>query len=603
MSCTERVICLQCTSLSNPSSLSSSPPLLRCRRQFSPPSKSLLKKYIRSVATRYGHAGMPWLVHTELVNRFGITKELPPDLAERIKQLQQLRNERERAVRPRSFSLAFEKATVADNGNHDDDGVKYPILDETLPEGKQNDPSGRPLPRAFPTGVSPSYDVAALLELWQFIGAFGVSSLEVAPMSLSHLIRALEWKGEANPIVEAICLGFLSQLNRTVRTSKSREERIEEYLNGIGESQCFLRGSNPVNEGDEDLTENSSSLIDDFVNEQLSLSRKEPKPWFIRVTTYLWELRTIPEVSQHLVRMAQSKTGFHQLSSANKLQLLGILRNFYLTAVSLRSAVDREVEAGALVKHDIREAEGESRRLARQAQELLGQQEVLQSQLEPPEGSPPPLPVLKRLKREIRELEMDLAKVRREEGRLAKRLEALRKRQYDHGAVRVRLLGEDRDWRRYWWFDGHLKPEEVATRGSGIIIIEEPSVMPDHPAWSYYDELAQVERLLGHLNPLGCREARLAAALGDVKDRLAQSMAPFHVQDEGEAPAANRRKEGEEDEGEEQEEEEEMIVVRRRNASYKNRIGRQTAASKAVALPPFLRYRNSFNLVGAMPSK
>lgn len=600
MSCTKSVICLRCSSLLSPSFST----LPNYRRQFSPPSKSLLKKYIRSVATRYGHAGMPWLVHTELVNRFGITKELPPELAERIKQLQQLRNERERAVRPRSFSLSLEKAAVADNGNNEDDGIKYPILDETLPESKQNDPSGRPQPRAFPTGRGiPSYDVAALLELWQFIGAFGVSSLEVAPMSLSHLIKALEWKGEVNPIVEAICLGFLSQLSRTVRTSKSREERIEEYLGGIGESQCFLREANSTNGNDDDLTEISFALIDDFVNGQLSLSRREPKPWFIRVTAYLWELRVIPEVSRHLLKMAQGGTGFHQLPSANKLQLLGILRNFYLTAVSLRSAVDREVEAGALVKHDIREAEGESRRLVRQTQELLGQQEALQAQLEPLEGSPPPLSVVKRLKREIRELETDLAKVRREESRLARRLEALRKRQYDHGAVRVRLLGEDRDWRRYWWFDGHLKPEDVIRRGSGVIIVEEPTVVPGHPVWSYYDEMSQVENLLAHLNPLGCRESRLAAALEDTKDRLAQSIAPFHVQDEEGTPA-DRLEDGEQQQQKEQEEEEEeMIVVKRRNASYKSKIGRQTAASKGAALPIFLRYRNSFNLVGAMPSK
>lgn len=502
---------------------------------------------------------MPWIVRDDLISKYNVRKMISPEMVERIAQLKCLRNERGPKTSFADLVLKNERKEAAET-------IKYPIFDEYIPPEKQTDPAKWPVPKKFSSTVETI--IEGCLELWQFLQAFG-ANLEVAPMSLANLISALLYCQENNPILEAITLGFFSQFNRTIRSNKAREERITEYLDEANlETRNFIgKKVEPcqVTLNDKDVQE--------WLKEQMSKSRKEPKPWFLQACKWLVDLRTIPEIEIIIANLVKNNYGFADLDVAFKMDAMLTFKNFYLTAISLRSFVDREIEAASDIKQQIREAESEARRLAKQGQEMLSQHDLLKQQLEDENVM---ISTVKRLCRETRKLDEELSKMSREEAKLNRKIDELKKRQYDHGAVRTRLLGEDREYRRYWWFDLHLHPTLVKSCGAGIIIIED-SVDKNSISWSFYDEPEHIEELLAHLNPLGVRESRLASTINEFRNRIEESLFPFpHVED----PSKNTV----------------LLVDAEKSDSHEEGSSlvhkRMTKKSRRPDLPEFLRYRN-----------
>jgi len=71
---------------------------------------------------------------------------------------------------------------------------------------------------------------------------------------------------------------------------------------------------------------------------------------------------------------------------------------------------------------------------------------------------------------------------------------------------RVQPLGEDRDFKKYWYFDEH--GSAFGFFGSGKIFVSTPKW-----EWSYYSTVEQIDQLVEHLNPKGERELALRTAL------------------------------------------------------------------------------------------
>lgn len=495
------------------------------------------------------------MVKDELLIKYNIScKQLSPELAERVRHLQTLREQREQAKKPSPSSSGKDQKSGFE--------VRFPVLDEFVPEDRQTDINLYPTPKSFNSHLSIIAEkrMTAVLELWQFIHSFG-NNLEISPMPLHILMSALEHDDEDNSVIEAIVLAFMNQFTRTLRSSKVKEERMEQYLGNatVSDLPPFVRHSldniQAVPEGNEDLT----PFVEEFT---VKVSKREANAWYTRAMEFLWEIRSIPEVRSLFLEMHRISKRLYELPGSMKVSALIILRNFYLTCVALRPAVDKEVDIAAEAKHNIRELETERRRIIRESQELQGEHDVLTKEIE--ETSNPS--TLKQVKKQLRSLEMRLGKNGKAEDRINHEIDLARNRQYEHSAVRMRPLGEDRFGRRYWWLDSHLIKPSARQNASGIILIED---FKDN-SWSYYDEPEKVDELIAFLNPLGCREARLGATLTQHKDAIIKCLVPFPHSDI--TPVS----------GIASSDSDTPVISRRRTKR------------KAEDLPEFLRWRNTF---------
>ncbi|PJF16642.1 hypothetical protein PSACC_03551 [Paramicrosporidium saccamoebae] len=475
---------------------------------------------------------MPWLVEDGLLTQYSISKTLDPDMAERVRRIRMLRDDNPKEERPA-------------------ESLKFPVMDEFIPADRQTDEALWPKPKEFNSGMELVGQMGELLELWQFIHAFG-SNLEISPMALHILMSALEHEDESNPVIGAICTAFLNQFLRTIRSGRVREERIEQYV-GMVQSTLppFVRPEPAQTVPDED------DLEEYFTGQLL----KDPRHWSTELLAFLWDLRAIPEVRSVLSHIRDGDKRIYELSSSIKLRILIILRNFYLTCVTLRPTVDKEIELAANAKHKIRELETERRKVVKETQELLSEQEQLTRQMEEENVE---AETLRTLKKTLRGLENRLTKTAKTEERIAGEIISSRNKQFEHSAIRMRPLGDDRHHRRYWWLDLHLVRPALRVHASGLLLVE------DEKHWAYYDEAEQVDDLLVFLNPLGCREARLGATLTQYKEQILKTITAFP---HGISTPAEEEVLSEEDM---------PMVVRRR------------AKRRPEELPEFMRYRNTF---------
>lgn len=196
---------------------------------------------------------------------------------------------------------------------------------------------------------------------------------------------------------------------------------------------------------------------------------------------------------------------------------------------------------------------------------MSSQQDELNQQLEDENSK---VETIKELKKALRSLDAKLSRSLKAEERLNHDIVVQRNKQFEHSAVRVRALGEDRSWRRYWWMDVHLVRPSQRAQSSGLLLVEIPKGGDNGGSdWAYYDTLEQLDALLGFLNPLGCREARLGATITQHKEQIAKILSPFPINETPSPPS----------------DEEMPTMVRRRSA----------AKRRAEELPEYLRYRNT----------
>lgn len=232
----------------------------------------------------------------------------------------------------------------------------------------------------------------------------------------------------------------------------------------------------------------------------------------------------------------------------------------------------------------------------KEGQELLAEQDSLSRKLEDESLD---LKTVKELKRALRSIDAKLSKSVKAEERANHEISIATNKQYEHSVVRMRELGEDRFKRRYWWLDLHLVKPIHRHYSTGILLVESEGKAvvkkaPDgddhnnksanlvviNSHWAYYDEPEKLDALLTFLNPLGCREAHLGAAITQFKELISKSLTRFPHMDStplsGVEPATI-------------ESEEDMPVVLLRRRTLKRRLPEEVAE--------FLRYQNTFKAV------
>lgn len=150
-------------------------------------TKALVKRFIKSVATRATFPGSPWIVNDHTAAAYGLRTHLPPELAEKM-------------ARKNGSRIAFHDEKML--------GTSPPSVptirdDMEVCEGRVLEPKGKILSEGIDHG-----DMGRALSIWSFCKTFS-SVISISPFSPWHFIESLRHETSPNPILEAVYMGIL----------------------------------------------------------------------------------------------------------------------------------------------------------------------------------------------------------------------------------------------------------------------------------------------------------------------------------------------------------------------------------------------------------
>lgn len=516
------------------------PPFTRLRAL---PNKTLIKRFIRSCASRTLFPGSPWIVNAELVKKYRLKTELPAHLAEAA-----MKAARSLSVTEASSATSLPLTVEVDDSPRIDEEIDQPT---PLPAGKPH----------------PDTNIDALLDVWAFCQAFG-PSLRLAPFSLKDLCQAVAHDELPNPILEGIHVALTTALARE-RKSRGGEAILQLLLRTAIAPELIDEDDMEQEEGDEE-----DSAVLDLLDKQKWWETSASTAWWAPVAALLREaavqlkkghwLRALLAGLQPTFLRAQAK-GYLTWTPSDRARVLQLLVRMAEGLPLVRQHVDAQLETALEARKDRRQLDIDRNRLLK---------EIVDAEREYQEASTRPDSDSKQL----RALEAALRKQQTAETQLARKSEAAFKEERKASAFRIVPYGSDRDYRRYWWLDFHLLPAGQESHGSNLVLVEGAD-----GKWSYFDEESAINGLLDSLNTKGARECRLKMLLQRSLPLIVEDLRPH----ENELAAV----EAEEKAVSESDEEEEILVVQRRGR--KPKLARRASSKPAIELPAFLRYRNT----------
>lgn len=515
------------------------PPFTRLRAL---PNKSLIKRFIRSCASRSLFPGSPWIVNAELVKKYRLKSELPAHLAEAALK----------AARSLSVTETSSATSLPLSAEFDDS----PKVDEEIPQ-----------PRAIPGGkVFEEPQIDCLLDVWTFCQAFG-SSLRLSPFSFKDLLSAIKHDELPNPILEGIHVALVTALARE-RKSRGNEAILQLLRRTVIAPELI-----DEDDMDQDGEEEQSAVLD-LLDKQKWWESVGGTAWWAPVSAVL------REASQHLKKghwlraliagleptflRAQAK-GYLTWESAYRARVLQFLVRMAEGLAIVRQHVDSQLETALEARKDRRQLDIDRNKILKELADA--EREYQEASARPDADS-----------KQLRVMEAAIRKQQTAEAQLSRKSEAAFREERKASTFRIVPLGADRDYKRYWWLDFHLLPAGQETHGSNVLLVEGKDGQ-----WSYYDDEAGVNGLLDGLNTKGAREDRLKTLLQRSLPLILEDLRlqkPPVVEEETKVNLV-----------ENEEDEEEVLVVQRRGR--KPKMARRASVKPAVELPSFLRYRNA----------
>lgn len=529
-----------------------SPPFFRLR---SVPSRTLIKKFIRSCATRSLFPGSPWIVAAEVARQHGLPTELPPHLA---------------AAALQAAAAPPDSRPEAPPPPREPEG---PLPDEKLQHAHDLQPAPTPCP----------FDcVDSVADIWVFCQSFA-APLRLAPFPLRDLVAALGHDALPSPLLEAVHTALLAPLAREHRTGG------EPALAAI-----LLRSAEAPDQADSDTGPDEDDEAPAVLDALAKTRWWDASPaaaaaaWWVALGAFLATLTqatSLPRAHWLPALLHRLEPGFCRpaakgylaLGYADRVAILQLLVRLVETLPLVRQHVDAQQERAIEARKTRRQLDIDRNKLAKELADL-------ERELEPAAPAPDEPP-----SRDAKRLEAAIRKTQAQEAAMEKRSETLLREERKASGFRVQALGTDRAHRRFWWLDYHLLGASVDQQGSNMVLVEDPAA--GH--WAYYDDPEQLAALMAALDPRGIREARLHASLARALEPLTASLRRQAVLL---PPASASKADAEDLDGDEDdEEEEEMVVVPRRRGRKPKAKARPTAAADPE-LPPFLRYRNTLAL-------
>ncbi|GAB4836109.1 hypothetical protein Ancab_001026 [Ancistrocladus abbreviatus] len=459
---------------------------------------SVLKSFIREST----YHNVPWVIHSNLAFKYGISTDPPEGLKSKISFLngcvvsntKRKKNEEPEKEKHRKRSrVAGEKSEdVADKECNEmkKELIKYPI-DDLLVQPSADDP-------VFTDRPSPSRDfsvpmdcVGDLLMVWDFCSSFG-RLLHLSPFSLEHFDKAICHKDSNLTLIMEIHAALLLVLIKdegdyyAAIQKKKRKSKITlitwiEYLCDFLEminvpelSECIAT----IKRGHYGLLDAhiKLSILCELVNQVLATNLIK-----VKLEEYINQQRALAaskrgEALEDGRKKREAKERLKAESEAN-----GVLPNCTSDSVGNNSHETTKV--------------GHNLDNGNVAVDISSQQNhSLENGDSKQEGSE-----LRKMTKKLME-EMEKNKEERKE---------YLQREFEKRIIRTNPLGKDRDYNRYWFF-----------RRDGRVFVESS----DFKQWGYYSSKGELDALMGSLNPKGERERALKRQLEKSYERICSEL-------------------------------------------------------------------------------
>ncbi|KAK9073932.1 hypothetical protein SSX86_006526 [Deinandra increscens subsp. villosa] len=429
-----------------------------------PFSRDVLKSFIRESTCR----SAPWVLHHKLALKYGISTNIPQELANRRKRSKEANNG-ERKL----------KKLKVDADIEDDVPIKYPI-DDLLVRPADDDPVfvARPPPtRDFKV---PMECVGDLLMIWDFCCSYS-KLLNLSPFSLDDFENAICYK-DSNIVLIVECYSALLRL-----------------------------------------------LMKDDGDYFIALQKKKRKPkislvtWTDYMCDFL-ELVENKELSTHISTIRRGHYGILDIRA--KLAIFVELVGEALACNIMREKLDEYIEERKALAAERRGEALEQGRKRRERKEMVKAAAAALEQIDAAAKKPAqqehisdnrfllleysgktPVKVDTGC---IKDLNAKGSKKNKTEDitNIEQRKEYL-EREMEKRFIRTNPLGKDRDYNRYWYF-----------RKDTRVFVESC----DHKQWGYYTTKPELEALMGSLNEKGEREKALKKQLEKRYNKISSEM-------------------------------------------------------------------------------
>ncbi|OLL25071.1 Very-long-chain 3-oxoacyl-CoA reductase, partial [Neolecta irregularis DAH-3] len=536
-------------------------------------SKHLLRSFLKHAIHRKSYSSAPWEVKNLYATRYKIDTAMPDELRTRNKK----------------------------NSGPSSANCRGPVEDLEIPW--VFDGTYRPPVKKDRDNIPDSYE-SATLQVWTFLNVFS-EPLLLELFTLDDFIDALKWTVEFNSNqtclltdeVFAVLVKTLALAGhdfkippKTPRSYKPLQKTND--LHSISTAICLdwrdrvLRGD--FGEGGwevcllgllaelefstvDHIDENGHSMINRLLDAQLDSNEQLPDPnkTAYRVSNLDFTIKIrilqilvgccerLPLIRNYLDECAASMTEARknkvdaQQRRKQMIEQIGQcelgLKQYNITPLS-PSHVETLSEATSFKDDDASES-----LIYESSRTSSKRKRVIDSPIE--EKQTPSPQILKLSSTPSQTLQRDHSKLVRELNIIEDEIKSYDQDLRESDCYRVKLLGYDRFYFRYWWFENSAMPYYGGVEcgcepgyGNGRLWIQMPSqedinsfydekirqrleielqdlvVWTGVDAWGFYDSPDEIEALIGWLNPKGIRESRLKSNLRNIQDILSHTM-------------------------------------------------------------------------------
>ncbi|CAG8481173.1 14689_t:CDS:10 [Acaulospora morrowiae] len=446
--------------------------------------------------------------------------------------------------------------------------IKYPIEDLEVPLDRSLRQKRPSISQDFKV---PQKYVGTMLVIWNFFNIFG-KSLGMSFCTLDDFESSL-YHNVVNPRCYLTIEMHVVLLNAIIKDrlhSKGKKRQVVARVGNLKDNPKNESDSDPmdVDQVSDSATPDASRKILEGLGQNwdkrtLSSSdgRKGWESILVGCIHQLGDYESIPNLDRtiaHMVPDDESVTeedfeeNYVTLEVVDKLQILNFLVNVATKTVVIHDYIERCVEKLADLNKEKSDLAKEKRQIA------LSFAEIAKGNLPPSlakdsdDERSPSTSAVKSNGNGTETLESRKRKLEEDEVAIQKREDQIEKEKRKYSVPRVSLLGRDRFYNKYYYFD-NVGAAVTEKYGAGRIFVESPNnfdleIMTERELqrfnkrrkveeisgrnagidnqtqWGYYDEISQIEELRQWLNSKGIRELSLNSELTSCLQELSSTM-------------------------------------------------------------------------------
>ncbi|KAK9466816.1 ATP-utilizing chromatin assembly and remodelling N-terminal-domain-containing protein [Lipomyces arxii] len=584
--------------------------ITRDRKRF---SKSMLRTFMKNSISRESWSGAPWLVKHRYAIKYRIDTNVPPNLqknggltdaevaaeqalkAKRKRVAQQA--EKQRLAREREDykdQIKRDKASMDERDRINRELAKRPVSTEDLDIISIYDPPAMRPKLKFETAFSQDL-IGLLLETWSFINMFH-EPLLLSLITFDDFVGCLQYSTSEQPcelLVELFC-SMLKQVIGKNDTEFLVEIPPNPNAESDGSSESSESESGSVNSESRSSTEEPSNRLSEMQKwREGSWKVRLQRRLFINGGMELIIISLLDEIS-HVARwhylckeivdfvappdlpatLETARIRFSMLSKDQKLKILALFTELVSDSGAIRDRIEFCMEESTRIRRERLETHKEHKALLESIRSFEEEREALITKEEEESSSENSSRKTKSRPAATREeIESSLTKSNSAYKKILRGIETayegvqrciatLKQTEIELPTLdcqRIRPLGRDRFYNRYWWFEGNGVPADLGARSylMGRLWVQGPSEedlevfvkngmamygemtlterkdievdkecqLNDRNEWAFYDDPADIKELYYWLSVKGQREPRFRKDLDVRRQRIEAPMA------------------------------------------------------------------------------